>query len=239
MTYIRYTCIHVYSYTHSYIYVLNISKPLFEEGKCSHYFNCDYYFVQEDFAQLYLEPRVVPVQFASSWSLACWRRTRTRLSAAGKHLRSWGSQSPEPVSPLHQWSVHLKENIRISIRTCYIKSSSTKLHHLPRTGAVVVVVPTQPAPGHYGPWVSSGDALQNGCLVNIDGEVLRSWQDDWLFVDPGGCACSHDHNRDELWWNMIIKVFSIAFSCHIIELRVVSSLSSLKASARRVQPATV
>lgn len=64
---------------------------------------------------------------------------------------------------------------------------------------LVVVVPTEPAPGHYGPWVPSGDALQNGCLVNIDGEVLRSWQDDWLLVDPGGCACSRDHNRDELW----------------------------------------
>lgn len=59
---------------------------------------------------------------------------------------------------------------------------------------VLLVAPTQPAPGHDGFWVSGGDALQDGRLVNIDGEVLRSRQDDGLLVDPGGCAWSHEEN---------------------------------------------
>lgn len=37
-------------------------------------------------------------------------------------------------------------------------------------GAVV----TETTPGHDGPGVPRGDAFQDGCLVDVDGEVLRT-----------------------------------------------------------------
>lgn len=124
----------------------------------------------------------------------------------GAHVHAWVLQgniwdhevpSAQNLDPLYT------NGASIWRRTSEYQSEHATSSHPPPNFTIspgaVVVVPTQPAPGHYGPWVSSGDALQNCCLVNIDGEVLRSWQDDWLFVDPGGCACSHDHNRDERW----------------------------------------
>lgn len=50
---------------------------------------------------------------------------------------------------------------------------------------------TETTPGHNGTWVSCGDALQDGGLVDIDSEVLRTGQDDWLPVDPGSCNWTH------------------------------------------------
>lgn len=46
---------------------------------------------------------------------------------------------------------------------------------------------TEATPGHDRPGVSCGNALQDGGLVDIDGEVLRAGQDDGLLVDPGSC----------------------------------------------------
>ena len=46
---------------------------------------------------------------------------------------------------------------------------------------------TEATPGHDGAGVSRGDALQDGRLVDIDGEVLRAGQDDGFSVRPGSC----------------------------------------------------
>lgn len=48
---------------------------------------------------------------------------------------------------------------------------------------------TEATPGHDGPGVSCGNTLQDGGLVDIDGEVLRAGQDYGLLVDPGSCSC--------------------------------------------------
>lgn len=49
----------------------------------------------------------------------------------------------------------------------------------------VCVMPTQAAPGDNGPWVPGCDALQDRRLVDVDGEVLRSGEDDGLSVGTG------------------------------------------------------
>lgn len=49
---------------------------------------------------------------------------------------------------------------------------------------------TEAAPGHDGAGVSCSNALQDGGLVDVDGEVLRSGQDDGLLVDSGSCSCT-------------------------------------------------
>lgn len=50
---------------------------------------------------------------------------------------------------------------------------------------------TKATPGHDGARVSCGDTLQDGSLVYIDGEVLRTRQDDRLPIDPGSCNWTH------------------------------------------------
>ena len=50
-------------------------------------------------------------------------------------------------------------------------------------------VVTQPAPRHDGPAIPSGDALQNGCLVDSDGQDLAPREHNWLLVDPGSPTC--------------------------------------------------
>lgn len=51
-------------------------------------------------------------------------------------------------------------------------------------GAVV----TKATPGDNRSWVSCGNTLQDGGLVNIDGEVLGSGQDDRFSIDARGCG---------------------------------------------------
>ena len=48
---------------------------------------------------------------------------------------------------------------------------------------------TESAPGNNRLGVSRGNALQDGRLVNSEGEVLRAHQDDGLFVDRRLGAC--------------------------------------------------
>lgn len=47
---------------------------------------------------------------------------------------------------------------------------------------------TQSAPRHDGLGISSGNTLQNGCLMDSDGEVLGARQDDWLLVKAWGSS---------------------------------------------------
>lgn len=49
------------------------------------------------------------------------------------------------------------------------------------------VLVTEATPGHDGAGVSCGDAFQDGGLVDVDGEILRTGQDDGFPVDPGSC----------------------------------------------------
>lgn len=54
---------------------------------------------------------------------------------------------------------------------------------------------TEATPGHDRAGVSCGNALQNGGLVDIDGEVLRTRQDDGFPVDPGPCNWNQKHDQ--------------------------------------------
>lgn len=54
---------------------------------------------------------------------------------------------------------------------------------------------TEATPGHDGSGVSCGNTLQDGGLVDIDGEVLRAGQDDGLLVDPGSCSCGQKNRN--------------------------------------------
>lgn len=49
-------------------------------------------------------------------------------------------------------------------------------------GFLLSVMPTKAAPGHNWSWVPGSNALQDGRLVDIDGQVLRSGEDDGLSV---------------------------------------------------------
>lgn len=46
-----------------------------------------------------------------------------------------------------------------------------------------IEIPTKSTPRHNGPRVPGGDALQDGSLMDGDGEVLWAGQDDWLLID--------------------------------------------------------
>lgn len=59
---------------------------------------------------------------------------------------------------------------------------------------------TQPAPGNDGPRVSCGDALQNSRLMNIDGQILGTRQDDWLLVDSGSSTWM-DQDETQLFFS--------------------------------------
>lgn len=49
---------------------------------------------------------------------------------------------------------------------------------------------TEAAPGHDGAGVSCSNALQDGSLMDVDGEVLRTGQDDGFLVGSGSCSCT-------------------------------------------------
>lgn len=59
----------------------------------------------------------------------------------------------------------------------------------------MVVLVTKATPGHDGAGVSCGNALQDGGLVNVDGEVLWTRQDDGLPIDPGSCNWTHRNQK--------------------------------------------
>ncbi len=46
---------------------------------------------------------------------------------------------------------------------------------------------TQPAPGHDGPRVSGGDALQDSGLVNVQSEILRPRENHRLLIETISC----------------------------------------------------
>lgn len=132
------------------------------------------------------------MRFFWTCCLVCSPNTRKLLSAAELHQKSSGSLFPEPGPPPPRWTGHLRDRERAGEwdRSYWLNNRTGFCW-----GVVTVEVITKATPGHDGAGVSCGDALQDGGLVDINGEVLRSGQDDGFPVDPGSCNWSHRNQK--------------------------------------------
>ncbi len=87
---------------------------------------------------------------------------------------------------------------------------------------------TEATPGHDGARVSCCDALQDGGLVDVDGEVLRTGQDDRFPVEPGSCNWTrarkrHQHRERDQVLKIIVVILPRVWSFRLGSLPSVCS----------------
>lgn len=128
------------------------------------------------FVCAYLALRAVPAPFFWTCCRVGLPNTHKLQSAAAWRQRSSGFLFPEPGSPPRRWSGRLTDRDGSD-------QDQAQVSMCERQSGMV----TEATPGHDGTRVSCGDALQDGGLMHVDGEVLGTGEDDGLLVVSGSC----------------------------------------------------